>query len=84
MKSILIKAARVVNRGEISEKDIYIRNGRIEQIDGSIDRPADLEIIADGKTVMPELLMTRYTFVIPALRTKPICIPSRGRQLPVG
>ena len=47
--SFLIKNAKIINRGKITSGDIYIQNGRIEQIGGIIDRPADREINAEGK-----------------------------------
>lgn len=70
MKSILIKNARLVNRGNITEADILIKNGRIEKIAGSISAPADLEIDAKGKHVLPGIIDDQVHFREPGLTHK--------------
>lgn len=62
MSSILIKGGKVVNRGEIKELDILVKDGRIEKVDTYIDFPADQEINADGLYVLPGLIDDQVHF----------------------
>lgn len=68
--SILIKNARIVNRGKISEGDIYIKEGRIESIGGTIDRPAAREIDAKGQFAIPGIIDDQVHFRDPGLTHK--------------
>ncbi len=70
MSSILIKDATIVNEGKIWEGDLYIRSGRIEQIDRSIDRPADQIIDAHGFILMPGIIDDQVHFREPGLTHK--------------
>lgn len=70
MKSILLRNARAVNRGRIFETDIFIKNGRIEQVSGEINRPADIEIDLAGKTVIPGIIDDQVHFREPGLTHK--------------
>lgn len=70
MKSILIKNAQIINRGEIKSGDIFIKNGKIEQIGGTIDRHADTEINAEGKYAMPGIIDDQVHFREPGLTHK--------------
>jgi dihydroorotase len=70
MKSILIKNARLVNRGQIFAGDLFIKNGRIENCGGVIDRKADLEIDATGKHVLPGIIDDQVHFRDPGLTHK--------------
>lgn len=70
MKSIGIKNARIVNRGQITEGDIFIKNGRIETLAPRVDRPADLEIDAEGKYVLPGIIDDQVHFREPGLTHK--------------
>lgn len=70
MKSILIKNAQIINRGEIKSGDIFIKNGKIEQIGGTINRHADREINAEGKYAMPGIIDDQVHFREPGLTHK--------------
>ncbi len=70
MKSILLRNARAVNRGRIFETDIFIRNGRFEQIAGQIDRRADIEIDLAGKLAIPGIIDDQVHFREPGLTHK--------------
>jgi dihydroorotase len=70
MKTILIRNARIVNRGAITEGDILVKNGRIEQIAGAIDRGADIELDASGQFVLPGIIDDQVHFREPGLTHK--------------
>ncbi len=70
MKNILIRNARLVNRGKIREADILIRKGRIERIDAVISIPADLELDAGGHYVIPGIIDDQVHFREPGLTHK--------------
>jgi len=70
MKNILIRNARLVNRGKIREADIMIRKGRIERIDAVISSPADLELDAGGHYVIPGIIDDQVHFREPGLTHK--------------
>ena len=56
MSTILIKNAQVVNEDEIKVLDIFIKDGRIEQIAPTIDKAAAQEINAEGLHLLPGLI----------------------------
>jgi dihydroorotase len=68
--SILIKGGTIVNRGRQVAADLYISQGRIEQIAPSIDRPATLELRAEGKYVLPGIIDDQVHFREPGLTHK--------------
>ena len=70
MKSILIKNGKLINRGKISSRDIFIKNGMIERIDRSIDVPCDTEINAEGKYIIPGIIDDQVHFREPGLTHK--------------
>ncbi|MFN7115783.1 MAG: dihydroorotase [Saprospiraceae bacterium] len=70
MTSILIKNGQIINRGNIISADIFIKNGFIEQIDNQINRPADLELNAEDKYVMPGIIDDQVHFREPGLTHK--------------
>jgi dihydroorotase len=70
MKKILIKSGRIINRGQIIEGDLLIKDGRIEKVSSSIDASADLEINAEGKLVMPGIIDDQVHFREPGLTHK--------------
>ncbi len=70
MPSTLIKEARIINRGQILEGDIFIDNERIERIDTSIDRAADREIRANGLCALPGIIDDQVHFREPGLTHK--------------
>lgn len=70
MSTILIKNAHIVNRGKITHGDIFIKSGRIEKIDSSIDVSADKEIDATGKYILPGIIDDQVHFREPGLTHK--------------
>ena len=67
MQSILIKNANIVNRNEISNGDIMIRDGFIDEISPVIDRAADLELDAEGLHAIPGIIDDQVHFREPGL-----------------
>ena len=70
MKSILIKNVQIVNRGTISSGDIFIRNGRLEQVGGTIDRKANIELGGSGLHALPGIIDDQVHFREPGLMHK--------------
>lgn len=70
MSSLLIRNARLINRGTIRETDILIRNGRIEKIAPNISQQADSELDVQGKYVMPGIIDDQVHFREPGLTHK--------------
>ncbi len=62
MKNILIKNGTLVNENRIFTADVYIENGRIELINPSIDKNADIVIDATGKYVFPGIIDDQVHF----------------------
>jgi dihydroorotase len=71
MSDILIRNARIVNEGHISESDLLIRDGRIHKIASHItpDRPAQ-EIDARGQYLLPGVIDDQVHFREPGLTHK--------------
>ncbi|MCC6459535.1 MAG: dihydroorotase [Saprospiraceae bacterium] len=70
MKSILIRNAQLVNRGETRASDIFIRQGRIERIGPDLNPKADLEIDARGCHLIPGIIDDQVHFREPGLTHK--------------
>jgi dihydroorotase len=70
MATILIKSATVVNEGKQTHADIFIKNGFIEKIAGSIDTKADKEINAEGLHLFPGCIDDQVHFREPGLTHK--------------
>ncbi len=70
MSTILIKAASIVNEGQIFNADLLIKNGRIEKIAPTIDISADLEINAEGLHLLPGMIDDQVHFREPGLTHK--------------
>jgi dihydroorotase len=70
MDSILIKGAKIINRGEIKQQDVLINKGFIERIDPQIDVPASMTIEADGLYLMPGIIDDQVHFREPGLTHK--------------
>jgi dihydroorotase len=69
-KTICIKNAKFVNWGAIKEGDIYIKNGRIDQISANITLPSDIIIDAQNKFVIPGVIDDQVHFREPGLTHK--------------
>ena len=83
LPTILIRNARIVNRGIIREADLFLRNGRIETIAPVIDRQADIELDAKGHHVLPGIIDDQVHFREPGLTHK-ATIGSESRAAVVG
>lgn len=70
MNTILIKAASIVNEGQIIIADVLIKAGFIEKIAPNIDEPADQEINAEGLHLFPGMIDDQVHFREPGLTDK--------------
>lgn len=70
MKSILIKNVQIVNRRTISSGDIFISNGKIEQVERAIGRKADIELDGTGLHALPGIIDDQVHFREPGLTHK--------------
>jgi dihydroorotase len=70
MKSILIKNVQIVNRGNIVHGDLFINNGRLEQVGGIIGRKADMELDGTGLHALPGIIDDQVHFREPGLTHK--------------
>ena len=70
MQPILIKAAKIVNRGQISEGDILIVDGKITKVGGIIDNKGAKEIVAEGHYAIPGIIDDQVHFREPGLTHK--------------
>ena len=71
MQKYLLKQISVVNENKIEKKDIYIKNGRIERIDNSIDVKEKVdEINGEGKHLFPGVIDDQVHFREPGLTHK--------------
>ncbi len=72
MKKVLIKNARIVNEGSITEGDVFIENGIIAEIAPSISaKSPDLTIVdAEGNYLLPGLIDDQVHFREPGLTHK--------------
>jgi dihydroorotase len=71
MQNYLIKHISVVNENNISEKDVYIKNGRIEKIDDAIHvKEKVTEINGEGKHLFPGAIDDQVHFREPGLTHK--------------
>lgn len=68
--SYLIKNGLIVNEGSSFHGDIFIKNGKIEQIGTSLNVKADEEIIAEGCYVIPGIIDDQVHFREPGLTHK--------------
>ncbi|RME99659.1 MAG: dihydroorotase, partial [Bacteroidetes bacterium] len=70
MSNILIKEARIINRGQITEGDILVRGQRIEKIAAAISAPQARIIDAKGQLAMPGIIDDQVHFREPGLTHK--------------
>jgi len=70
MNTILIKAASIVNEGQIFTGDVLIKNGFIEKIGSSISEPGATEINAEGLHLFPGMIDDQVHFREPGLTHK--------------
>lgn len=71
MSSVLIRNARLVNEGREFDADVWVRNGRIEQIASSISgRNSYVEIDAAGQLLLPGMIDDQVHFRDPGAEHK--------------
>jgi len=70
MQSILIRNARLVNRGTIRDTDIFIQKGKIERIGTHGGKNASIELDAGGNVVIPGIIDDQVHFREPGLTHK--------------
>lgn len=71
MQNYLFKQISIVNENKIEEKDIYIKNGRIQRIDNHIDvKERVTEITGKGKHLLPGVIDDQVHFREPGLTRK--------------
>ena len=80
----LLKEAKVVNRGQVSEADVLVRNGRIERIGQALSFPFRVEEIPCGsRYLIPGIIDDQVHFREPGLTHKAI-IASESRAAVAG
>ncbi len=69
MPTSLLKHAQIVNEGQISRKDLYIKDGIIEQIGEDISLPADevIDLSEEGTYLLPGAIDDQVHFREPGL-----------------
>ena len=67
MDNIVIKGAKIINEGNIQEKDLYIKKGRIEKIGSVLPAERVREINAEGLFLMPGIIDDQVHFREPGL-----------------
>jgi dihydroorotase len=70
MTDYIIRNARIVNEGNISESDVLIRKGRIEKIADSVHAAEAMEIDAAGLFLLPGAIDDQVHFREPGLTHK--------------
>ena len=71
MQNYLLKQISVVNEKNISVKDVYIKNGRIERVDNNIGiKEKVTEISSEGKHLFPGVIDDQVHFREPGLTHK--------------
>jgi dihydroorotase len=71
MSTLLILNARVVNEGQIASKDVFIKNGIIEQIGTNLQHLTASQLIdAKGKYLLPGVIDDQVHFREPGLTHK--------------
>lgn len=70
MARIVFKNAQIVNRGQISSGDLLVENGKIAKVGGVIEAPGALEIVAEGKHLIPGIIDDQVHFREPGLTHK--------------
>jgi dihydroorotase len=71
MKETLIRNARMVNEGQITEGDLLIRDGRIEQIGGDLGAASATQVLdAGGRLLLPGMIDDQVHFREPGATHK--------------
>ncbi len=71
MNSLLIKNARLINEGAITDTDVLVKGERIEKVAASIDADERTEVLdANGRFLMPGMVDDQVHFREPGLTNK--------------
>ena len=70
MESYIVRNARIINEGNITEGDLLIRNGRFEKIGGIIKDDNLPEIDFKGNLLIPGIIDDQVHFREPGLTHK--------------
>lgn len=71
MKDIVFKEARIINRGKITEADVWVRGDRIERIDPTISLHQNaIEVPVNGQYLMPGIIDDQVHFREPGMEYK--------------
>lgn len=70
MQTLLIRNARLVNRGVIREADLFIKDGRIDRVGNAGNLTAQIELDANGHFVIPGIIDDQVHFREPGLTHK--------------
>jgi len=71
MASILIKNVQLINEGMTANRDVFIKDGRIEKVASEIgEKHADREIDGNGKCLLPGVIDDQVHFREPGLTNK--------------
>ena len=70
-KSTVIRNARLVNEGQITEPDVLLKNGRIEKIANDLSAPEGAKVVdARGRYLLPGMIDDQVHFREPGLTHK--------------
>ena len=84
MSDFLITGGKIVNEGTAEEKDLLVKDGRVERLDDSISPPQGTEVVdAGGKLILPGLIDDQVHFREPGLTHK-ACISTESRAAVAG
>lgn len=84
MKNYILRQVQVVNEGQISRKDVYMKNGRFEKIENRVNiKEGAEEINAEHLHLLPGLIDDQVHFREPGLTHK-ACIASEARAAVAG
>ena len=84
MSDFLITGGKIVNEGTAEEKDLLVKDGRVERLDDSISPPPGTEVVdAGGKLILPGLIDDQVHFREPGLTHK-ACIHTESRAAVAG
>ena len=84
MSAFLITGGKIVNEGTVEEKDLLVKDGRVERLDDSISPSPGTEVVdAGGKLILPGLIDDQVHFREPGLTHK-ACIRTESRAAVAG
>jgi dihydroorotase len=70
-QTTVIRNAQLVNEGQVTESDVWLKNGRIEKIANDVEAPVGAEIVdANGRYLLPGMIDDQVHFREPGLTHK--------------